>query len=148
MPIIRWIKQKWWVFDYPATSHWAVVSVFFFRQSSTDKPCVSVGLVSRLASPNSLHRRDNQPYCLRIALTRTLHQRSYVSIQFTHPSSELHRSLAGGAGVSSPPIIIRSALDHVYHLQSFLGNSYKVCESHIQRKGTNLKLRWSIRVRE
>ena len=31
-------------------------------------------------------------------------------------TSELHRSLAGGAGVSSPPIIIRSALDHVYHL--------------------------------
>ena len=64
-------------------SHWRTVmcvSVFFFRQSSTDKPCVSVGLVSRLASPNSLHRRDNQPYCLRIALTRTLHQRAYVSI--------------------------------------------------------------------
>ena len=42
----RSFKMRW-VFDYPATSHWAVVSV---------------GLVSRLASPNSLHRRDNQPY--------------------------------------------------------------------------------------
>ena len=64
---------------------------------------MSVGLVSRLASPNSLHRRDNQPS------TSTLHDLSPPLLSRVVVTQtgvvELRRSLAGGAGVSSPPIV-------------------------------------------
>ena len=50
----------WWVFDYPATSHWAVVSV---------------GLVPRLASPHLSSVR-------RVTTSRTVSE-SYSLVRLT-----------------------------------------------------------------
>ena len=80
----------WWVFDYPATSHWAVVSV---------------GLVPRLASPHlSSVRRVTTS-----RTTSTLHDLSPPLLSRVLVTQtgvvELRRSLAGKVGVSPFPIV-------------------------------------------
>ena len=83
-------------------------------------PATPIGkdrLVSCHASPNSLRRRTNQPYCL-----RTL---PYLSVNLSHttPTSELHRVLAGVMGVSLTPIVRRSHLNHVSPVVLSAGSS-------------------------
>ena len=80
----------------------------FIARQTASYPAADHGvwLVSTHASPNSLHRRDNRPFCLRtLRLTHTLSRHE--------PDSELHRSLAGIVGVSPIPIVRRSHLNHI-----------------------------------
>ena len=76
-------------------------------------------LVFSLASPNSPHRRDNQPYCIRTL--RFL----LVPLSRTHP----YRNSAGhqrGRWECHPSLFSIGHLNHIYHLQSFRGNRCKV----------------------
>ena len=113
-----------WVFVYPATSHWAVCPFFYFDRVLRTNPVCLSGLFPDLHLPTHFIAVTTS------RTTSTLHDFSPPLLSRVVVTQtgvvELRRSLAGGAGVSSPPIVIRSALDHVYHLQSFLGNSYKV----------------------
>ncbi len=86
--------NMWWVFVYPATSHWAVTCV---------------GLVPRLASPHLSWRSpcDNQPYYIHSSWSLTALIK-YVLSQHTGVV-ELRRSPAGKVGVSPFPILWRSS---------------------------------------
>ena len=114
VPNNRSFKKTLWVFDYPATSHWAVCPFFYFDRVLRTNPVCLSGLFPDLHLPthfiavttsrttSTLH--DSSPPLLsRVVVTQT-------------GVVELRRSLAGKVGVSPFPIVIRSALDHVYHL--------------------------------
>ena len=123
MPIIRECKNGGCLIILPPPTGQQCPFFYFDRVLRTNPVCLS-GLFPDLHLPT---------HCIAVTTSRTtstLHDFSPPLLSRVVVTQtgvvELRRSLAGGAGVSSPPIIIRSALDHVYHLQSFLGNSYKV----------------------
>ena len=95
--------NMWWVFDYPATSHWAGCPFFYFDRVLRTNPVCLSGLFPDLHLPthfiavttsrttSTLH--DSSPPLLsRVVVTQT-------------GVVELRRSLAGKVGVSPFPIV-------------------------------------------
>ena len=96
-------KNAWWVFDYPATSHWAVCPFFYFDRVLRTNPVCLSGLFPDLHLPTHFIAVTTS------RTTSTLHDLSPPLLSRVVVTQtgvvELRRSLAGGAGVSSPPIV-------------------------------------------